>query len=91
MVISHILFYMFCVLSSLAIILTRKKVLFVLLCLYSLCFVFCYCSVALPCGAVGWSAVCGCGISLSYSLAFFQQTSLNIFSACALPDKSLLG
>ena len=30
-VISHILFYMFCVLSSLAIILTRKKVLFALL------------------------------------------------------------
>ena len=23
----------------------------------------CYCSVALPHGAVGWSAVCGCGIS----------------------------
>ena len=23
----------------------------------------CYCSVALPCGAMGWSAVCDCGIS----------------------------
>ena len=23
----------------------------------------CYCSVALPHGAVGWSAVCDCGIS----------------------------
>ena len=32
---------------------------------------FCYCSVALPHGAMGWSAVCDCGISLSYSLAFF--------------------
>ena len=30
----------------------------------------CYCFVALIQGAVGWSAVCGCGISLEYSLAF---------------------
>ena len=30
-----------------------------------------YCSVALPYGAVNWSAVCVfCGISLSYSLTF---------------------
>ena len=29
------------------------------------------CSVALPRGTVGWSAVCDCGISLSYSLAYF--------------------
>ena len=28
----------------------------------------CYCSVTLPQEAVGWSAVCDCGISLSYSL-----------------------
>ena len=27
-------------------------------------------AVALPHGAVGWSAVCGCGISWSYSLTF---------------------
>ena len=27
------------------------------------------CSVALPRGAMGWSVVCDCGISLSYSLA----------------------
>ena len=26
------------------------------------------CSVALPHGAVGWSAVCDCGITSSYSL-----------------------
>ena len=28
------------------------------------------CSVTFPHGAVGWSAVCNCGISWSYSLAF---------------------
>ena len=33
---------------------------------------FCYfkCSVALPHGAVGWSAACDYGISRSYSLTF---------------------
>ena len=30
----------------------------------------CYCSLTLPHGAVGWSAVCECGISWSYSLFF---------------------
>ena len=30
----------------------------------------CKCSVALPHGAVGWSAVCDCGISWSYALTF---------------------
>ena len=29
-------------------------------------------SVALPHGAVGWSAVCDCGISWSYSLTFWK-------------------
>ena len=28
------------------------------------------CSVALPQGVVGWSAVCDCGISWSYASAF---------------------
>ena len=28
----------------------------------------CYCSVFLPQGFLGWSAVCDCGISWSYSL-----------------------
>ena len=28
---------------------------------------------ALPCGAVGLSAVCDCGISLSYSLTIFNR------------------
>ena len=32
----------------------------------------CYSSVALPHGAVGWSVVCDCGISRSYSLAFLN-------------------
>ena len=31
------------------------------------------CSVVLPHGAVGWSAVCDCGISGSYSLIFRQS------------------
>ena len=31
---------------------------------------YCKCSVALPRGAVGWSAVCDCGISCLYSLTF---------------------
>ena len=33
---------------------------------------YCYykCSLALPCGAVGWSAVYDCGISRLYSLTF---------------------
>ena len=29
------------------------------------------CSVYFPLGAVSWSAVCDCGISCSYSLAFW--------------------
>ena len=35
----------------------------------------CYskCSVALPHGAVGWSAVCDCGISWSYSLTLLPR------------------
>ena len=31
---------------------------------------FCYCSAALPHGAISWAAVCDCGVSKSYSLAF---------------------
>ena len=33
----------------------------------------CWCSVSLPYSAVGCSAVCDCGISLSYSLTFLQE------------------
>ena len=40
----------------------------------------CLCYVALPCGAVGWPAVCNCGISWSYSFTFFAlaQTDLSV-------------
>ena len=47
------------VLSSFATILTRKRELVVLLLLSC----YCKCPVALPHGAVDWSAVCDCGIS----------------------------
>ena len=47
------------VLSSFAIILTRKRELVYLLVLSC----YCKCPVALPHGAVGWSSVCVCGIS----------------------------
>ena len=47
------------VLSSFAIPLTRKRELVALLLLSF----GCKCPVALPHGAVGWSAVCDCGIS----------------------------
>ena len=32
-------------------------------------------SVAIPPGAVGWSALCDCGIPRSYSLTFFILTN----------------
>ena len=47
--------------SSFAIILKRKRKLVALLVLQMYC--YCNCSMALPHGAVGWSAVCDCGIS----------------------------
>ena len=56
------------VLSSLAIILLRKRELGALL---QLC-CGCLCSVSLPHHAVGWSRVCGCGISWSYTLAWVK-------------------
>ena len=54
----------FCVLSSFEIMLMRKReragclafIVFKMSC-------YCKCPVALPHGAVGWSAVCDCGIS----------------------------
>ena len=53
-----------CVHSSFAIILKRKRKLVALL-LYTALQMYCYykCSVALPRGAMGWSAVCDCVIS----------------------------
>ena len=41
-----------------------------LLLLFSECHVLCNCSLPLPRAAVGWSVVCDCGISWSYSLTF---------------------
>ena len=62
-----------CVLSSFAIILTRKRrerenwlPSF-----------YCKCSVALPHGTVGWSTVCDRCISFSYSLTFLYLEMLN--------------
>ena len=52
----------------------------------------CYCSVFLPHGAMGWSAVCDCGISLSYSLNFscdFSQFNLKIHTV-STTSKALL-
>ena len=50
------------VLSSFAIILTRKRAgCFAFIVFQMSC--YCKCSVALPHGAVGWSVVCDCGIS----------------------------
>ena len=51
--------------SSFAIILKRK---FAFICLQLSC--YCKGSMAPPHGALGWSAVCGCDISWSYSLTF---------------------
>ena len=51
-----------CVHSSFAIILERKRKLVALL-LLSYRYIVTKCSVALPHGAVGWFAVCDCGIS----------------------------
>ena len=36
----------------------------------------CYCFVALPYGAVGWSAMCDCGISGNRLNYFFQHVSI---------------
>ena len=59
--------------SSIAIILMGKRELVALFTLSSWCLVM---WAALPCGATGWSAVCACGISWSYSLTIFNQTQI---------------
>ena len=71
------------VLSSFAIILMRKRELIALLLVFWMS-CYCKCPVALPQGAVGWSAVCDCGNSWSYSLTFCRvmtncDTKGNIF------------
>ena len=68
-----------CAHFSFAIILERKIKLVTLLLLSYRCIVTRYkCSVALPHGAVSWSAVCNCGISRSYSLTFWETDILRI-------------
>ena len=58
------------VLYSVAIILTRKRqlVAFFFIVLWMSCYY--KCPVALPHGAMDWSAACDCGIFYSYSLTF---------------------
>ena len=55
---SVFVFVLLCVNSSIAIISKRKRKLVALLLLS-----YYKCAVAVPHGAVGWSAVCDCGIS----------------------------
>ena len=42
----------------------------------------CQCSVALPRGAMGWSAVCVCGISCSYSLTIGAKSKTVSCARC---------
>ena len=55
-------YVLLCVHSSFAIILTGKRMLVALLLLSYKMYCYYKCSVALPHGAVSWSAVCDCGI-----------------------------
>ena len=53
----------------------------------------CYCSVALPHGAVSWSAVCDCDISQSNSLAFLKNcfsVSVSVYNIIDIPVDSAL-
>ena len=52
-----------CVHSSFAIILKRKRKLVALAIIVEQMYCYYKCSLALPHGAMGWSAVCDCGIS----------------------------
>ena len=56
-----------------------KRELVALLSVSSWCLVI-DCCVALPRGAMCWSAVCDCGISCSYSLTISESQSLVFFS-----------
>ena len=56
-------------------------------------FCVCYCYVALPHDAVGWSAACDCGISivvLTCSLLFFWGGGGEFGTSCVLMDACLL-
>ena len=74
-----------CVLPSFTTILMGKRVLVALLCLSSWCLVI-YMWHLDPLGFIGWSAVCDCGISRSYSLFDFS-TSCNNRLTTSLKDK----
>ena len=65
-----------CVTSSFAIILKREREreragFFAFIVLQMSC--YCKCSKALPHGVVGWSEMCDCGLSCSYSLTFWNS------------------
>ena len=51
---------------------------------------FC-CFVALTHGVVGWSAVCDCGISLSYSLSFYLLSSYSSIFLIKIQQKKERG
>ena len=65
----HVLLCSTCVLSSFAIISLRKRELVALLCPLAVVWLSVLC-LFLMVPLVGWSAVCDCGISWSYSLTF---------------------
>ena len=76
----HVLLGSALFISSFAIILTGKRADWCTL------FVFlvscdCYCSVAIPCVAVGWSEVCDCGIFILIYLFSMQpfRNPVNVF------------
>ena len=50
-----------------------------------------WCSVALPHGVVGWSAVYDCGISLSYSLTIYLFSSYSSIFLIKIQQKSGIG
>ena len=62
-----------CVHSSFAIILKRKRKLVALAIIVLQMYSYYKCSLALPHGAMGWSAVCNCGIFPDHTHLFFGQ------------------
>ena len=58
-----VVFVLLCIHSRFAVVLKRKRKLVALLLFYRSIVAMYKCSEALPQGAVGWSAVCDCGIS----------------------------
>ena len=75
-----------CVFSSFAIILKRKRELVAFLFIVLRMSCYCQCSVALPHDAVGWSAVCDCDISLSYSVFDLFRDPIHIALVFSILD-----